>query len=149
MARKSRKVDFVSAPQVTEEQKIISDLKPVEKMTVYRAGLYARISFEDEDNRERGTIETQMELIRQFVQCQEDIVVEKEYYDISKTGTNFERDGFQEMMEDIKSGLINCVIVKDLSRLGRNYVEAGNYVERIFPFMRLDSLLSPIIMILL
>lgn len=134
MARKSRKVDFVPAPQVTVEQKIISDLKPVEKMTVYRAGLYARLSFEDEGNKERGTIETQMELIRQFVQCQEDIVVEKEYYDISKTGTNFERDGFQEMMEDIKSGLINCVIVKDLSRLGRNYVEAGNYVERVFPF---------------
>ena len=50
-------------------------------------------------------------------------MVAKEYYDISKTGTNFERDGFNEMMQDIKEGNIDCVIVKDLSRLGRNYVE--------------------------
>ena len=65
---------------------------------------------------------------------QKDIVVAKEYYDISKTGTNFERDGFNEMMQDIKEGNIDCVIVKDLSRLGRNYVEAGSYIERVFPF---------------
>ena len=75
-----------------------------------------------------------MELIKKFVDGADDIVVEHEYMDVSKTGTNFERSGFEEMMRDIRDGRINCVIVKDLSRLGRNYVEAGNYVERVFPF---------------
>ncbi len=73
-----------------------------------------------------------MGLLKKFVEGADDIVVEHEYMDVSKTGTNFERSGFEEMMRDIRDGRINCVIVKDLSRLGRNYVEAGNYVERVF-----------------
>lgn len=128
MARKSRKADFVSTGKVE---------KPVavrEEMPVFRAGLYARLSLESDANKERGTIENQMELLKKFVDGTDDIVVEREYMDISKTGTNFERDGFEEMMRDIRDGRINCVIVKDLSRLGRNYVKAGNYVERVFPF---------------
>ena len=59
--------------------------------------------------------------LHNFVKEQKDIVVAKEYYDISKTGTNFERDGFNEMMQEIKEGNIDCVIVKDLSVLLRNY----------------------------
>lgn len=128
MARKSRKTDFVSAVRVE---------KPVavtEEMPVFRAGLYARLSLESDANKERGTLENQMELLKNFVDGTDDIVVECEYMDVSKTGTNFKRDGFEEMMRDIRDGRINCVIVKDLSRLGRNYVEAGNYVERVFPF---------------
>lgn len=133
MARKSRKEVPVKAQ---EEQKDImyTDLKPLTEFSVYRAGLYARLSFESEGNRDRGTIETQMQLCRKFVDCQEDIVVQREYFDISETGTNFDRAGFEEMIEDVKRGVINCIIVKDLSRLGRNYIEAGNYVERVFPF---------------
>ena len=59
----------------------------------------------------------------------------KRYADDGYTGTNFERPGFKRMMEDIKSGKINCIIVKDLSRLGRNYIEMGKYLEQIFPMM--------------
>ena len=59
----------------------------------------------------------------------------EEYADDGYTGTNFERPGFKRMMEDIKSGKINCIIVKDLSRLGRNYIEMGKYLEQIFPMM--------------
>ena len=95
------------------------------------------LSFESDKNRERNTIETQMALLHSFVEDQNDIVVEKEYFDISiSLCTNFEREGFDEMMQDIKNGLIiDCVIVKlNLSRLGNNYVEAGSYIERVFPF---------------
>jgi site-specific DNA recombinase len=128
MARKSRKVDFVNVGKAAVAAAVKNE-KPV-----FRAGLYARLSLESEANRERGTIENQMELLKKFAEGADDIVVEREYMDVSRTGTNFERDGFEEMMRDIRDGRINCVIVKDLSRLGRNYVEAGNYVERVFPF---------------
>ena len=101
---------------------------------IYHASLYARLSLESEANRDRNTIETQMQLLHSFVDGTKDIVVEKEYFDISQTGTNFDRPGFDEMIQDMRRGRIDCVIVKDLSRLGRNYVETGNYIERIFPF---------------
>ena len=107
----------------------------VGKAVLFRAGLYARLSYESGVNRERGTIETQMELMKGFVESTEDIVVQETYSDASFTGTTFERPGFERMMGDIRDGKINCVIVKDLSRLGRNYVEAGNYIERVFPFL--------------
>ena len=74
---------------------------------------------------------TQMELLRKFAAEREDMVIAKEYADISCTGTNFERPGFEEMMRDMRDGVIDCIIVKDLSRLGRDYVETGNYIERI------------------
>lgn len=128
MARKSRKAGFVNVGKAA----VAAAVK--EEKPVFRAGLYARLSFESEANKERGTIENQMELLKKFVEGADDIVAEHEYMDVSMTGTNFERSGFEEMMRDIRDGRINCVIVKDLSRLGRNYVEAGNYVERVFPF---------------
>ena len=85
---------------------------------------------------DEATIEQiRMELMKNYVKDHEDIVIEEEYYDASFTGTNFERPDFQRMLEDAKTGRINCIIVKDLSRLGRNYVEMGNYIERVFPFL--------------
>lgn len=135
MARKSRKVDFVNTGSVADNTiGTMQESRTETKVPVFRAGLYARLSLESEANKERNTVETQMELLKKFVDQTTDIVVEKEYFDISKTGTDFERSGFDEMMQDIRNNRINCVIVKDLSRLGRNYVEAGNYIERVFPF---------------
>lgn len=113
MARKSRKTDFVNTGRM-EKPAVVTEEK-----TVFRAGLYARLSLESDANKERGTIENQMELLKNFVDGADDIVAEREYMDVSKTGTNFERDGFEKMMRDIRDGQINCVIVKDLSRLGR------------------------------
>ena len=75
-----------------------------------------------------------MELLRKFVAEREDMVIGKEYADISCTGTNFERPGFEAMVRDMRDGVIDCIVVKDLSRLGRDYVETGNYIERVFPF---------------
>ena len=131
MARKSKKIDFVNVNDLG--QQTVPASAPV-KSACYKVGLYARLSEETEANRERATIETQMELLRKFVAENDDMVIFKEYADISYSGTNFERPGFEEMIKDMRSGLLNCIVVKDLSRLGRNYVETGNYIERVFPF---------------
>ena len=130
MARKSKKVDFVNVNDMPQAGAVLAPVKAA----CYKAGLYARLSEETEENRERATVETQMELLRKFAAEREDMVVAKEYADISCTGTNFERPGFEEMMRDMRDGVIDCIVVKDLSRLGRDYVETGNYIERVFPF---------------
>lgn len=130
MARKSKKVDFINVNDLPQAGAVPSTPQAV----CYKAGLYARLSEETEENRERATVETQMELLRKFAAEQDDMTVAREYADISCTGTNFERPEFEKMMQDVRNGEINCIIVKDLSRLGRNYVETGNYIERVFPF---------------
>lgn len=132
MARKSKKVDFVNVNDLPGGSG--AQVQVSVKAVCYRAGLYARLSEETEENRERATVETQMELLRKFVAEREDMVIGKEYADISCTGTNFERPGFEAMVRDMRDGVIDCIVVKDLSRLGRDYVETGNYIERVFPF---------------
>ena len=131
MARKSRK----NIPEVVSSATVQTEMS-----RPFRAGLYARISMETEETLERGTIETQVELMKNFVADTEDISVAEVYKDSDYSGTNFDRPGFVQIMEDIKHGKINCVIVKDLSRLGRNYVETSNYIERVFPFFHVRFL---------
>lgn len=105
----------------------------------YRAGIYARLS-SDLDKDKNESIDVQASIARNFVEefnreHDEWIEIAECYSDLGKTGSNFNRDGFLRMMQDIRLGEINCVIVKDLSRFGRNYLEAGNYIEKIFPFL--------------
>lgn len=106
-----------------------------EKNKDIRAAAYLRLSIEDGDKAESNSIGNQRELIRDFAAERPGLHLVEEYADDGYTGTNFERPGFKRMMEDIKSGKINCIIVKDLSRLGRNYIEMGKYLEQIFPMM--------------
>jgi len=101
----------------------------------WRAGGYLRLSREDGDKEESDSIANQRELIRAFAGKLSGITLVDSYEDDGYTGVNYERPGFQGMIQDIKSGKINCVIVKDLSRLGRNYIETGKLLERFFPFM--------------
>lgn len=108
-----------------------------EKNKDIRAAAYLRLSIEDGDKAESNSIGNQRELIRDFAAERPGLHLVEEYADDGYTGTNFERPGFKRMMEDIKSGKINCIIVKDLSRLGRNYIEMGKYLEQIFPMMRI------------
>ncbi len=99
------------------------------------AAAYLRLSREDGDKIESDSIGNQRELIADYVKRQGNITLVSEYADDGYTGTNFDRPGFKKMIEDIKSGRVNCVVVKDLSRFGRNYIETGRYLEKIFPFM--------------
>lgn len=105
----------------------------------YHAGIYARLS-SDQDKRKNESVENQIDLAKRFVENwnqshPDKINVVGCYTDLGKTGSNFNREAFQRLMQDIRMGDINCVIVKDLSRFGRNYLEAGNYIEKIFPFL--------------
>lgn len=127
MARKSRKNLTVPAGAETA-------VPSGEKSYAFHAAVYARISMETEQTLQSGTIDVQIELIKNYVKDTEDIEVVDVYADSDYSGTNFDRPEFTRMMEDIKHRKINCVIVKDLSRLGRNYVETSNFIERVFPF---------------
>ena len=124
MARKSRK-NTVAEPVL---------IKPVDK--VYRAGLYARISVETERKREADTIGNQLQLLKDYVSEHSDLTVFDIYSDDDISGTDFIRPEFSRMMNDLRDGKIDCIIVKDLSRLGRNYLESGEYIEMVFPFFR-------------
>lgn len=112
----------------------------VRKSKQYHAGIYARIS-SGQDKKKNESVEVQIEIAKKFVaewnqkKNGETIEVVEYYTDFGKTGSNFEREGFKRLMQDIRLGEIDCVIVKDLSRFGRNYLESGNYIEKIFPFL--------------
>lgn len=104
-----------------------------------KAGLYARLS-SDQNLKKNESVETQIEIAEKYVEDwnrhhEDKIEIVDRYIDLGKTGTNFDRDAFKRLMQDVRLGDINCVIVKDLSRFGRNYLEAGNYIEKIFPFL--------------
>lgn len=101
---------------------------------IYSVGIYARLSV-DTDERKRESIEMQIEIAKAYMKQQDDMVLFDCYTDVGKTGTNFKRDGFERMLQDVRMRKIDCIIVKDLSRFGRNHIETGNYIEKIFPFM--------------
>ena len=103
--------------------------------TEYSAALYARISVENERKREADTIGNQMQLLRDFAGEDPDISVFDVYCDDDVSGTDFQRPEFSRMMNDIRDGKVNCVIVKDLSRLGRNHLESGEFIEMVFPYL--------------
>lgn len=107
---------------------------PRQSERIYSAAIYARLSV-DKDERKNESIETQVEIAKEFIKRQRDIVLYDSYTDLGKTGTNFEREGFERMMRDVRMRKVDCIIVKDLSRFGRNHIETGNYIEKIFPFM--------------
>ena len=121
MARKSRKNNDVSNGVVSN----------ISRFTIHTA-FYIRLSVEDNKNR-GNSIEHQQMLLKNFVAVNPEFQVVKTYIDNGKTGTNFERPAFQEMLQDIETGKIQCVIVKDLSRLGRNYIDTGYYIQSYFP----------------
>ena len=103
---------------------------------IYIAGIYTRLSQErKEDYRDKSnSLEMQEELCIKEA-TEKDIKVFRVYKDYEYSGTNFKRPAFLEMMEDIRIGRINCIIVKDMSRFGREYLEISNYIEKVFPFL--------------
>ncbi|MEY8392378.1 recombinase family protein [Lachnospiraceae bacterium 45-W7] len=102
---------------------------------VYNADIYLRLSREDGDKEESDSITNQRELILEFLKKREDIRIHAIRVDDGYSGVNFERPAFQRMLEDIKTGKVNCVVTKDLSRFGRNHIEVGKYIEKIFPYL--------------
>ena len=102
--------------------------------------MYIRLSMEDEDvslNRkeESNSISSQRELLKAYIENHSELKDTKvqEYCDDGFTGTKFERPGYMKLMEDIRADKISCIVVKDLSRLGRDYIEVGSLLEQILP----------------
>lgn len=120
---------------IRETERKAERMKPRE---IYHAGLYLRLSNDDEDiggwgKQESNSIRSQRELGLAFIQEHSDLELGGIYADDGYTGTNFDRPAFRRMMEDVQAGKIDCIIVKDLSRLGRDYIEAGRLIQKTFP----------------
>lgn len=125
MARKSR----------TQPKQSPDTLNVLSK--VYKTAIYVRLSAEKDETRDRKTLINQRNLIKNFVDQQMDMEIHDIYMDDEISGTTFDRPEFERMMSDMRAGRINCIVVKDLSRLGRDYIETGNLVERVFPMMNI------------
>lgn len=125
MARKSRKPEKRPSPGM-ENQSLLQ----------CRTGIYVRLSVEDNGGEERDSIQNQREYLEEYVnRNHDDLQLVQVYVDNGTSGTSFDREGWQKMMDDIKAGEIQCIVVKDFSRMGRNYIEVGNYLEKVFPFL--------------
>ena len=122
------------------KSKYYSDENIINKK-IWSVALYIRLSQEDADNgqdkQESNSVTSQKTLLNEFVEEHDDLIVYDTYIDDGFTGTDFNRPSFQRLLEDMRNGNINCVIVKDLSRLGRNYIEVGNYMEQVFPLFNI------------
>lgn len=104
-------------------------------MNKYIVGAYIRLSKEDYKNRESESIINQRNLIKEYLK-HKSLNITYEYIDDGYSGTSFDRPGFNRMIKDIEDGKINMVITKDLSRLGRNYLKSGYYIEEYFPLKK-------------
>lgn len=104
-----------------------------EKETVYSAGIYERLSDEDMRDAEDNSIGNQHKICLNYLNGRSDIQMTDTYIDNGFSGGNFKRPEFQRLLRDIDAGRINCIIVKDLSRFGRNFIETSEYLEKIFP----------------
>ncbi len=101
-------------------------------MLFLKYGMYIRLSREDGDKQESESIGNQRKILQRYIK-EKNLYVVKEYIDDGVSGTTFNRPGFNELLQDIKSEKINMVITKDLSRLGRDYIKTGYYIENYFP----------------
>ena len=120
---------------MARKSRYVAEVKEEKKTAMLLAGVYARLSIEDEDDEEQNSIGNQKKIALDYLKDKDDIAVTEYYVDNGYTGMNFSRPDFQRMMNDLRSGKINCVIVKDISRLGRHFVMTSEFVEKIFPMM--------------
>ena len=106
-----------------------------ELLQQYDGDMYLRISHEDGDKAESDSIANQRDLITAFLEKHPEITLRKVWVDDGYTGVNFDRPDFIRMMESVRNKKTNCIIVKDMSRFGRDYIVVGDYLEQIFPFL--------------
>lgn len=125
MARKSRRANVVQEKK--EELQVFASIITQKQLAT---AAYARLSVEKENDE---SIQTQIELLHQYIQDHEEYKLVDTYVDDGYTGTDFDRPEFIRLMDDVRTGKIQAIIVKDLSRFGRNFIETGYYIETIFP----------------
>ena len=127
MARVSRKASIAGEGK---------DCLAVIPEKIYNVAAYVRLSVEGDNlKKNRESISTQRYMLEKYIEKQPDMRLTAVFCDNGETGTDFERPGFEQMMDEVRHRKIDCIVVKDLSRFGRNYVETGYYLEKIFPCM--------------
>lgn len=144
MARTSRKERLglagesgtakIGTPDSEDERVRVTENIGPRVQKAYFVGIYARLSV-DSHKEKNESIDNQIAIAKAYMERQTDMVLFDCYSDLGRTGTDFEREGFQRLMSDVRSRKVNCIIVKDFSRFGRNYIETGNYLQKIFPFL--------------
>lgn len=100
---------------------------------LFYTAAYIRLSREDGDREESDSVANQKKLLTGFIEKKEELLLYNMYIDDGYSGVTFQRPAFRRMLADIENKKITCVIVKDLSRFGRDYIESGRYLERYFP----------------
>ncbi len=103
--------------------------------TEWKTGIYARLSDENNGFEDDRSLQNQIKYVEEYVKKHPELAPVDCYADNGQSGMSFERAEFKRLMEDVKRGRINCIVVKDLSRFGRNHIEAGYYIEKIFPHL--------------
>lgn len=121
--------------RVTRKKKRKEEKQQFSFSAWYLTALYVRLSNEEMEQDETEKIKNQKALLLDYISNKPQYQLVDVYCDNGCTGTNFDRPQWQRLMGDVRAGKVNCIIVKDLSRLGRNYIEAGEYIEKIFPFL--------------
>lgn len=129
MARKSRKNIM--------PQSAAPEIRISEEVNLLRTAAYARLSSENSGHETEDTLNTQILQIHSYIKEHPGLTLTDTYVDNGFTGTNFDRPEFERMMQDVRTGKIQCIVVKDLSRFGRDYIETGNYLETIFPMLHI------------
>lgn len=122
MARRRKKPDAQAAAR-----------EPLDGLRVFDTGLYGRLSVLDNGKPDGDSLETQISLMEEYVSQRPYLRYVRLYQDNGYTGTNFDRPAWDALLRDVEAGKINCIVVKDLSRLGRNYIEAGEFLEKECP----------------
>lgn len=108
----------------------------MKEQTYFDTDLYVRLSREDDEkSQESNSIKNQKDLLLDYLKAHPELRLHKIRVDDGYSGVSFERPDFKEMMKDVKAGKVHCIVVKDLSRFGRNWLEVGEYVQHVFPFM--------------
>jgi len=106
------------------------------KRRVFQTAIYIRLSVEDTRKKAADSVGNQRDMLLAYLQARPDMRLHGIYEDINRTGTNFKRPAFARMIDDIQAGLVDCVLVKDLSRFGRSFAETGRYLEHVFPSLQ-------------
>lgn len=136
MARKSRKMKNAATDNAGAWQDGIQAVTlPVSKEKAIPTAAYIRLSVENNGHESDDSLQTQISLVERYIREHEDLVLREIFVDNGVSGTRFDRPEFVRMMEAVKSGRIGCIVVKDLSRFGRDYLEMGYYIETIFPLL--------------
>jgi len=134
MARVSRRNKIAAAQSGQLSPQMTARIE--KRLRIYQVAAYGRLSIMDtRDRKDSESLQTQMEYLCEYIAKHPDLELYDCYCDNGETGTNFERAGFQRMMDDVKAGQVDCIIVKDLSRFGRDFLETGNFLEKVLPFM--------------